>query len=292
MAAKNTDSKRIFDNYINRYLTEVARSEESDEPGKGVEGAKKERVETIRNAAEQQSAPQSSQLSTTGITNPSAQTPGSAPTTPTQSSMSMAVPQSNAAAAPQPTPAPQQTTPQPTPSPQQPATPQGAPSDAEQSLLKKLHASDYNPKSSTDQKRLEELRTAQSQLKQKLGREPSLQELATVSYAQQYGEKSPYYAQAQKMGINLGKPGQVVQQTSQQGGTAQQANSQGSATLQTGQTTGQGAGAQQQSQSFTPQQQDYMSQFVGNMKSRWATLPTAQKEFLLKNFITPLAQLK
>lgn len=57
MAAKSTDSKRIFDLYVNRYLLEAdgdegpARSKESSEPGKGVEAAKTERAQDVSNAS-------------------------------------------------------------------------------------------------------------------------------------------------------------------------------------------------------------------------------------------------
>jgi hypothetical protein len=83
----------------------------------------------------------------------------------------------------------------------QPATPAtgapatGAATPEEMQLLKKLHASEYNPKSSMDNKNLQYLRTAMQQA----GGKKDLKTLSTLAYAQQYGPGSPYAAQAKKI---------------------------------------------------------------------------------------------
>ena len=157
--------------------------------------------------------------------------------------------------------------------------------EKEMGLLKQLHASDYNPNSTTDQKRLEELRTAQTKLKEKLGREPSLQELASVSYAQQYGEKSPYYAQAQKMGIDLRRPGQttgaVVQPAQQQDQTATQSDQQ-----QQDQTATQND--QQQPQDVWGAQTDQMNQSAATFINFYGNLTPQQKQWYKDNVLSKI----
>lgn len=75
----------------------------------------------------------------------------------------------------------------------------GAATPEEIALLGKLHGSGaknrYNPNSSLDQKNLAILRKAT----QEAGGTSDFNKLRTLAYAEQYGQKSPYYAQAQKL---------------------------------------------------------------------------------------------
>lgn len=66
--------------------------------------------------------------------------------------------------------------------------------DQERQLLRKLHASDYNPKSSRDQQMLEHLRSAGREV----GGYDDFKTLRNLAYANQYGAKSDYGMLAQK----------------------------------------------------------------------------------------------
>jgi hypothetical protein len=66
--------------------------------------------------------------------------------------------------------------------------------DQERQLLRKLHASNYNPKSSRDQKMLEHLRAAGREA----GNYDDFKTLRNLAYANQYGANSDYGKLAQK----------------------------------------------------------------------------------------------
>lgn len=102
-----------------------------------------------------------------------------------------------------------------------PATPQpatGPASDKEKELLKKFHASEFNPNSQVGQARLAELRQAAAQLGGDIDKiDPS--RLASAAYAIQYKDSNPglaagYAKRANVNPLNPGKPGQPT------GGTA------------------------------------------------------------------------
>jgi len=99
--------------------------------------------------------------------------------------------------------------------PAQPAGPSfsGDATDQEMQLLRKLHASNYNPKSSRDQQMLQHLRTAGREA----GGYDDFKTLRNLAYANQYGAKSDYGMLAQKW-----RDGRA-QQVAQAGGMAPKA---------------------------------------------------------------------
>lgn len=102
-----------------------------------------------------------------------------------------------------------------TKTPAQPAGPSfsGDATDQEMQLLRKLHASNYNPKSSRDQQMLQHLRTAGREA----GGYDDFKALKNLAYANQYGAKSDYGMLAQKW-----RDGRA-QQVAQAGGMAPKA---------------------------------------------------------------------
>lgn len=80
----------------------------------------------------------------------------------------------------------------------------GEPSAKEKELLKKFHASDYNPSSKTDQARLQELRTAVAASGGNIEKADP-EKLRAMSYAQQYKGTPQGEAYAKKAGADMAK---------------------------------------------------------------------------------------
>jgi len=91
-----------------------------------------------------------------------------------------------------------------TSAPAAPAAQAGPATDAEKSLLKKFHASDYNPNSKADNARLQELRSAVAATGGDISKaDPN--KLRTLAYAQQYKDTPQGEAYAKQAGPEFSK---------------------------------------------------------------------------------------
>jgi len=150
---------------------------------------------------------------------------------------------------------------------------QGSPSTEEKELFKKLHGSDYSP--GVGDQRLAELRSAVQQA----GGTTDINKIATAAYAQQYAgtpQGQAYTKKAEAMGVRVPRPGEVSQQTNY----AQQAQQLGLSpeTQQALAGSGQSAPAptaQTQQQSMRPEDYINMGQQLGLSQS---TIDALQRE--------------
>jgi hypothetical protein len=262
MAAKNIDSQRIFDSYIEKYLKEQTFLPK-DEALKSVEDRK--------NRIQQQ---QDSINATARAANSGTPSPTQAPANPASTATSFSVPaatnkdpiqmggQGTATSNPN----------MAVPSSSSTATKQGNAAtgpitDEEKNLFKKLHGSDYSP--GVGDQRLAELRSAVQQA----GGATDVSKIANLAYAQQYAGSSQGDAYAKKAGITPIRPGEIKTPTPAGSSSTQVAGaSQGTAPAPAQQSTSQTAtptsgGTVQtlisQLQSLTPTEKEELKKYLG-----------------------------
>lgn len=211
MAAQNNDSKRIFDSYIEKYLSEqlTSTSMPKDEALKSIE----DRKNRIQKQQDEINAAAKS-TSTATPTNPSQIGAGGygaaagttqQPSSTDQLSFTVKNAQNQAPITQGTTTSPALATGTQTTDTTQVAT--GEPNQEEKALFKKLHGSEYSPGKTNDAK-LAQLRTAGQQA----GGYGDVEKVRNAAYAQQYAntDQGTAYAQkAQQLGVNLPKPGEI-----------------------------------------------------------------------------------